>query len=57
MAINKKIKVKDEDDKTLYEVKLDDKNDKKPNHLLRFLLLVIIIPLGVFIGYILSRVL
>lgn len=55
MAENKKIKVKDEDDKTLYEVKLDDSQDKKPNHLLRFLLLIIILPVAIGVGYLLSK--
>ena len=55
MAENKKIKVKDEDDKTLYEVKLDDSQDKKPNHLLRVLLLIIILPVAIGVGYLLSK--
>jgi len=56
MPENRKIKIKDESDKTLYEVKLEDSNgNKKLNPLLKALLLIIAIPAGFIIGYLLFK--
>lgn len=56
MPENRKIKVKDETDKTLYEVKLDtDSNSKKVNPVLKAVLLILAIPVGFLIGYILFK--
>lgn len=56
MPENRKIKVKDETDKTLYEVKLDANSDsKKVNPVLKVVLLIIAIPLGFLIGYLLFK--
>ena len=52
MPENRKIKIKDETDKTLYEVKLDTSSDnKKMNPVLKTILLIIAIPAGFAIGY------
>lgn len=52
MPENRKIKIKDETDKTLYEVKLDTSSDnKKMNPVLKTILLIIAIPTGFAIGY------
>lgn len=56
MPENRKIKVKDETDKTLYEVKLDTNSDsKKVNPVLKVVLLILAIPAGFLIGYILFK--
>lgn len=56
MPENRKIKIKDETDKTLYEVKLDtNTNSKKMNPFVKILLLILAIPAGFFIGYILFK--
>lgn len=56
MPENRKIKVKDETDKTLYEVKLDANSDsKKVNPVLKVVLLIVAIPLGFLIGYLLFK--
>ena len=56
MPENRKIKIKDETDKTLYEVKLDASNEnKKMNPVLKTLLLILAIPAGFVIGYLLFK--
>lgn len=56
MPENRKIKIKDETDKTLYEVKLDANSDsKKMNPVIKAILLILAIPVGFFIGYILFK--
>ena len=56
MPENRKIKIKDETDKTLYEVKLDTPSDnKKMNPVLKTILLIIAIPAGFAIGYLLFK--
>ena len=56
MPENRKIKIKDETDKTLYEVKLDDSNEnKKMNPVLKTFLLILAIPAGFAIGYLLFK--
>ncbi len=56
MPENRKIKIKDETDKTLYEVKLDTSNEnKKMNPVLKGFLLVLAIPAGFAIGYLLFK--
>lgn len=56
MPENRKIKIKDETDKTLYEVKLDANSDsKKMNPALKILLLLLAIPAGFAIGYLLFK--
>ena len=47
MPENRKIKIKDETDKTLYEVKLDASNEnKKMNPVFKTILLILAIPAG-----------
>ena len=56
MPENRKIKIKDETDKTLYEVKLDAQTEnKKMNPVLKALLLILAIPAGFAIGYLLFK--
>ena len=56
MPENRKIKIKDESDKTLYEVKLDSSNEnKKMNPVLKAVLLILAIPAGFAIGYLLVK--
>ena len=56
MPENRKIKIKDETDKTLYEVKLDASNEnKKMNPVLKTFLLILAIPVGFGIGYLLFK--
>jgi len=56
MPENRKIKIKDESDKTLYEVKLDASNEnKKMNPALKAILLVLAIPAGFVVGYLLFK--
>ena len=56
MPENRKIKIKDETDKTLYEVKLDTSNEnKKMNPVLKTFLLILAIPAGFAIGYLLFK--
>lgn len=56
MPENRKIKIKDETDKTLYEVKLDANSDsKKGNPVVKAILLILAIPAGFFIGYLLFK--
>lgn len=56
MPENRKIKIKDETDKTLYEVKLDNASEnKKMNPVLKAILLIIAIPAGFAIGYLLFK--
>ena len=56
MPENKKIKIKDETDKTLYEVKLDATSEnKKMNPVLKAFLLLLAIPAGFAIGYLLFK--
>ena len=56
MPVNRKIKIKDETDKTLYEVKLDTSNEnKKMNPVLKTFLLILAIPAGFAIGYLLFK--
>ena len=56
MPENKKIKIKDESDKTLYEVKLDTPSEsKKMNPVLKVFLLILAIPAGFAIGYLLFK--
>ena len=56
MPENKKIKIKDETDKTLYEVKLDSETEnKKMNPVLKTFLLILAIPAGFVIGYLLFK--
>ncbi len=56
MPENRKIKIKDETDKTLYEVKLDASNEnKKMNPVLKAFLLLLAIPAGFAIGYLLLK--
>ncbi len=56
MPENRKIKIKDETDKTLYEVKLDTSNEnKKMNPVLKGFLLILAIPAGFAIGYLLFK--
>ena len=56
MPENRKIKIKDESDKTLYEVKLDAQNEnKKMNPVLKAFLLILAIPAGFAIGYLLFK--
>ena len=56
MPENRKIKIKDESDKTLYEVKLDSQTEnKKMNPALKVILLVLAIPAGFVIGYLLFK--
>lgn len=51
MAENKKIKVKDENDKTLFEVKLDNSKPKKSHPIIKILILLLIIPCCFVVGY------
>lgn len=52
MPENRKIKIKDETDKTLYELKLDpNSKSKKINPILKIILLILAIPAGFLIGY------
>ncbi len=56
MPENKKIKIKDEADKTIYELKLDNSNgNKKMNPVLKGFLLILAIPAGFVIGYLLFK--
>ena len=56
MPENRKIKIKDETDKTLYEVKLDNPSEnKKMNPVLKVCLLILAIPAGFAIGYLLFK--
>ena len=56
MSENRKIKIKDETDKTLYEVKLDASNENnKMNPVLKTFLLILAIPAGFAIGYLLFK--
>ncbi len=56
MPVNKKIKVKDENDKTLYEVKLDDTVEtKKTNPIVKIIILILAIPFSFAIGYLLFK--
>ena len=56
MPENRKIKIKDETDKTLYEVKLDSQTEnKKMNPVLKGFLLILAIPAGVAIRYLLFK--
>ena len=56
MPENKKIKIKDESDMTLYEVKLDEPSEsKKMNPVLKAFLLILAIPAGFAIGYLLFK--
>ena len=56
MPENRKIKIKDETDKTLYEVKLDpEAENKKMNPVLKTFLLILAIPVGFGIGYLLFK--
>jgi hypothetical protein len=56
MPENRKIKIKDETDKTLYEVKLDTSNEnKKMNPVLKGFILLLAIPVGFAIGYLLFK--
>ena len=56
MPENRKIKIKDETDKTLYEVKLDaSAENKKMNPVLKGFLLILAIPAGFAIGYLLFK--
>ena len=56
MPENRKIKIKDESDKTLYEVKLDSQTEnKKMNPVLKTFLLILAIPAGFVIGYLLFK--
>lgn len=56
MPENRKIKIKDETDKTLYEVKLDNPSEnKKMNPVLKACLLILAIPAGFAIGYLLFK--
>ena len=56
MPENRKIKIKDESDKTLYEVKLDSQTEnKKMNPALKAILLILAIPAGFAIGYLLFK--
>lgn len=56
MPENRKIKIKDESDKTLYEVKLDSQTEnKKMNPVLKGFLLILAIPVGFAIGYLLFK--
>ena len=56
MSENRKIKIKDETDKTLYEVKLDAQTEnKKMNPVLKCMLLVLSIPAGFSIRYLLFK--
>ena len=56
MPENRKIKIKDETDKTLYEVKLDATSEnKKMNPVLKAFLLILAIPAGFAIGYLLFK--
>ena len=56
MPENRKIKIKDETDKTLYEVKLDAQNEnKKMSPVLKAFLLILAIPAGFAIGYLLFK--
>ena len=56
MPENRKIKIKDETDKTLYEVKLDTETEsKKMNPALKTVLLILAIPAGFAIGYLLFK--
>ena len=56
MQENRKIKIKDETDKTLYEVKLDNASEnKKMNPVLKTCLLILAIPAGFAIGYLLFK--
>lgn len=56
MPENRKIKIKDETDKTLYEVKLDAESvNKKMNPVLKTILLMLAIPAGFAIGYLLFK--
>ena len=56
MPENRKIKIKDETDKTLYEVKLDAPTEnKKMNPVLKACLLILAIPAGFAIGYLLFK--
>ena len=56
MPENRKIKIKDETYKTLYEVKLDASNEnKKMNPVLKTILLILAIPAGFAIGYLLFK--
>lgn len=51
MPERSKIKIKDENDKTLYEVKLDQQDQKKSNPVVKIVLLILAIPLSFAIGY------
>lgn len=51
MPERSKIKIKDENDKTLYEVKLDQQDQKKSSPAVKIILLIIAIPLSFAIGY------
>ena len=56
MPENRKIKIKDETDKTLYEVKLDaPAENKKMNPALKAILLILAIPAGFAVGYLLFK--
>ena len=56
MPENRKIKIKDETDKTIYEVKLDTSSENKTNHhLLKTILLLLALPASFAIGYLLFK--
>ena len=56
MPENRKIKIKDETDKTIYEVKLDSASEnKKMNPLLKVFFLILAIPAGFAVGYLLFK--
>ncbi|MBP5520512.1 MAG: hypothetical protein J6X84_08045 [Treponema sp.] len=56
MPENRKIKIKDETDKTLYEVKLDSSSEnKKMNPFFKAIFLILGIPAGFAIGYLLFK--
>lgn len=56
--MSRKLKIRNDDDKTIYELKLEDEpQTEKLNPLkivLRFVLLLLVLGLSVFIGYLLS---
>lgn len=56
--MSRKLKIRNDDDKTIYELKLEDEpQNEKLNPLkivLRFVLLLLVLGLSVFIGYLLS---
>lgn len=56
MPENRKIKIKDETDKTIYEVKLDTSSENKKHHpVLKAFLLLLALPASFAIGYLLFK--